>query len=284
MNSRTFAVGQRVTVAVVDLAFGGEGVARVDDFVIFVPFVIPGEEVEVEITEVKARFARAKPIQVIRPSGDRALPQCPYFGECGGCQYQHIEYGAQLRLKHKQVADVFQRIGGIRPDRIEPVVPCPSPYGYRNRIMVRSQWDKYKQGLNIGFIRFDNRLVVDVERCPIAEPNLNEQLLQVRAKPPPKGGIKVVLRRLPTDWQVPPDSFFQNNFHLLPKLVEVARACVQSSGIRHLIDAYCGVGFFGLELADLLKSFVGVELDHRAIRAAKENALTRGRRYGEFVV
>ncbi|MFO1499246.1 MAG: class I SAM-dependent RNA methyltransferase [Verrucomicrobiota bacterium] len=279
----TLEVGFRARVSVVDLAFGGEGVARLDQFVIFIPFVIPGEEVEVEIVEAKKRFARGRLIQILRASPDRVTPPCPYFGECGGCQYQHLVYGAQLIAKHKQVADVLQRLGGVDPSILQPVVPCPSPYGYRNRIMVRSQWDKFKQGLNIGFIRHDNRLVVDIQRCLIAEPDLNDQFQQVRAHPPPKGGIKVVLRVAPEGWEVPPDSFFQNNFHLLPKLVDVARECIQSGGARYLIDAYCGVGFFSLELADLVESFVGIEFDHRAVRAAVVNAARRNKANGEFV-
>ncbi len=189
----------RLTVTIHDIAFGGEGVARVDDFVIFVPFVVPGEEVEVEIIEVKKKFARARLLSVLQPAPERVVPRCRYFGQCGGCQYQHIDYAAQLRLKHKQIADLFQRIGGLDETLIEPVVPCRQPYGYRNRIMVRSQWDKIKKGLNIGFIRYDNRLVVDIEECKVAEPALNEQIKRVRADPPPKGGLKVVLR-VPMRW------------------------------------------------------------------------------------
>jgi tRNA/tmRNA/rRNA uracil-C5-methylase (TrmA/RlmC/RlmD family) len=163
------------------------------------------------------------------------------------------------------------------------VVPCPQPYGYRNRIMVRSQWDKFKQGLNVGFIRHDNRLVVDIEECRIAEPVLNEQLREVRAHPPPKGGLKVVLRVAPEDWEVPRDSFFQNNFFLAPRLVEAVRESLRDRGVRHLVDAYCGVGFISVELADSVESFVGVELDAMAIRAARRNAARRGRLNGEFV-
>ena len=118
---------------------------------------------------------------------------------------------------------MFERIGRFDRGLIAPVVPCPQPYGYRNRIMIRSQWDKFKQGLNIGFIRADSRLVVDLEECKIAEPALNDQIKYVRAHPPPKGGIKVVLRIPPAGWEVPPDSFFQNNFFLLPGLVQVVR-------------------------------------------------------------
>jgi tRNA/tmRNA/rRNA uracil-C5-methylase (TrmA/RlmC/RlmD family) len=276
-------LGSRLTLAVTDIAFGGEGVARQEDFVVFVPFVAPGEVVEAEVTEVKQRFARGKLLRVLQPSPERVTPPCPYFGQCGGCQYQHIAYPAQLQFKHKQAADLFQRIGGLDPALVAPVVPCPQPYGYRNRIMIRSQWDKFKQGLNIGFIRADNRLVVDIEECKIAEPALNQQIQQVRAHPPPKGGLKVVLRIAPEGWHVPPDSFFQNNFFLLPRLVETVRGLLRQSGTRRLADIYCGVGFFSLELADLVESFVGVEYDQMAIKAARRNAAERNRANGEFV-
>ncbi len=277
------AVGDKLTLTISDIAFGGEGVSRLDDFVIFVPFVAVGDVVEAEITEVKKRFARARLLAVAQPAAERAEPLCPYFGECGGCQYQHLAYAAQLQLKQKQVSDLFQRIGGFAPGLIAPIVACPQPYGYRNRIMIRSQWDKFKQGLNIGFIRADSRLVVDVEECKIAEPALNEQIKRVRAHPPPKGGIKVVLRISPEGWDVPPDSFFQNNFFLLPKLVEAVRERLRQAATRHLVDVYCGVGFFSIELADLVESFAGVELDRQAINAARRNAARRGRTNGEFL-
>ena len=95
--------GDKLRLTIGDIAFGGEGVGRVDDFVVFVPFVAPGEVVEVELTEVKKRFARARLLQVLQPSPDRVAPACRYFGQCGGCQYQHLDYPAQLRIKHKQI-------------------------------------------------------------------------------------------------------------------------------------------------------------------------------------
>ena len=290
-------IGEKLIVMIHDIAFGGEGVGRFGEFVIFVPFVAAGEEVEAEVTEVKKRFARAKLVKVLRPSPHRVQPLCPYFGTCGGCQYQQIDYPQQLEIKHKQIVDLFERLGGRKSSAdvcanpgaamgqlVAPVVPCPQPYGYRNRVMIRSQWDKFKQGLNIGFIQADNRLVVDIEECKISEPAINEQIRQVRANPPPKGGIKVTLRIAPEDWEVPVHSFFQNNFFLLPKLVETVRDRVAQSGVRFLVDAYCGVGFFGIEVADLLEWFVGIELDAHAIKAARRNAAKRGIKNGEFIV
>jgi tRNA/tmRNA/rRNA uracil-C5-methylase (TrmA/RlmC/RlmD family) len=277
-------VGDTLSVQIHDLAFGGEGVARHHDFVVFVPFVVPGEHVEVQLSEVKKNFARATLLRVLRPSPERVVPPCPYFGDCGGCQYQHIAYEAQLRLKHKQICDMFQRIGGIANALIEPIVPCPRPYGYRNRLMIRTQWNKPEQKLNIGFLAANSRLVVDLEACRIAEPALNSEIAKVRAHPPPRGGLKVVLRLAPEGWEVPKDSFFQNNFFLLPQLVGSVRACLQGSGARHLLDVYCGVGFFALELADLVESFVGIELDRLAIAAARRNQLSRRIQNGDFIM
>jgi tRNA/tmRNA/rRNA uracil-C5-methylase (TrmA/RlmC/RlmD family) len=275
--------GDNLTLTIGDIAFGGEGVARLDDFVVFVPFVAVGETVEAEITELNKRFARARLLRVVAPSPDRVAPLCPHFGACGGCQYQHLDYAVQLRLKQKQIGDLFERIGRFDRGLVGPMVPCPQPYGYRNRIMIRSQWDKFKQGLNIGFIRADSRLVVDLDECKIAEPALNEQIKHIRAHPPSRGGIKVVLRISPEGWEVPPDSFFQNNFFLLPELVRVVRERLREGGAQHLLDVYCGVGFFSIELGDLVQSFLGVELDRLAIQAARRNALARGRANGQFI-
>ncbi len=309
-------IGDQINLTIHDLAFGGEGVGRIrvprdtgrvtsdknfpattegeilspaprhpspDTFVVFVPFVIVGETVEAEITEVKKNFARAKLLRVVTPSPERVAPECRYFGACGGCQYQHIDYAAQLRFKHKQIADLFERVGKISRAVVARVLPCPSPYGYRNRIMIRSQWNGPAKKLVIGFIRADNQFVEDIEECKISEPALNEQITHVRANPPPKGGIKVVLRVQPENWEVPPDSFFQNNFFLLPKLVETVRGFLRAGGSRHLIDLYCGVGFFGIETADVVDSFVGVEYDQLAIKAARQNAAARKINNGEFI-
>lgn len=277
-------MGGKVSFTVEDIAFGGDGVGRVNDFVVFVPWVAPGETVEAEVTEVKRNFARARLLRVLKPSPARVTPECRYFGECGGCQYQHVAYAAQLELKHKQVTDLVQRLGGFAPEGVAPVVPCPQPYGYRNRLMIRSQWDRVRQRLNIGFLRADSRLVVDITECRIADSLLNEQLRRLRAQPPPRGGLKVVLRVAPEGWDVPPDSFFQNNSFMLPQLVATVRERLADGGVRFLVDAYCGVGFFSLELATAVEYFVGVELDALAVRAARRNAAARGHANGEFIL
>jgi len=282
VSSPNFQVGDQLTVTARDIAFGGEGVARVGEFVFFVPFLMSGEEALVEVTEVKKRFGRATLKQLVKASPDRVTPVCPVFTECGGCQYQHIRYETQLSVKHSQVASLMERIGRFSAEVVHPVVPCPAPYGYRNRIMIRSQWDKTEQRLKIGFLKNESRLVVDIDSCAIAEPEISDKIRQVRASPPPKGGMKVVLRVLPSGWIVPNDSFFQNNFHALPSLVDIVGASLERGRCDALIDAYCGVGFFSLSLAHRLKRFIGVEIDGPAITAARDNAKQRGITNGEF--
>lgn len=276
------AVGQRIALEITDLAFGGEGVGRVGDYVVFVPFVCPGERVEAKVTEVKRHFARAVIARVSSASPDRVEPQCPYYGECGGCQYQHLAYEAQLRWKQKQISDLLQRVGGFPGARVEPVTPCPRPYGYRNRILVRSQWNRPALRLNLGYVRHDGGLVCDIAACALAEPGLNGALTQWRQNPPPKGGIKRQLRADPPGWIIPEHSFFQNNTFMLPSLIQTAQGRLKESGARHLIDVFCGVGFFALSLALDVDTFVGVELDRSAVVAARENQRRRGVQNGEF--
>lgn len=275
--------GDRVTLEITDVAFGGEGVGRHEGFVVFVPFVITGEVVEAEIIEIHRQFARAALIQVIQTSPLRTDPVCPKYTQCGGCQYQHIAYEHQLQIKHKQVKDLFERIGGQPSSVVERVVACPSPYGYRNRIMVRTQYNRDTKAMNVGYLRHQSRLVVDVDSCPIAEPALNEKLQQVRVDPPRKNGIKFTLRVFPEGWELPPDSFFQVNYHQLPNMVAAVEQQLRSAKVKHLIDAYCGVGFFSLSLAHTVDRFTGVEVDKRAIESARLNAKHMGHQNGHFI-
>ncbi|HON08180.1 MAG TPA: TRAM domain-containing protein, partial [Verrucomicrobiota bacterium] len=270
MEENNLTSGSKIETQIEDIAFGGEGVGRYNDFVVFVPFTIPGEKVLVEIAEVKKNFARAILLKILEPSPHRVEPLCKYFGDCGGCQYQHIAYPYQLQVKRKQIVDLLERIGGFTAPQVDEVSACPRPYQYRNKIMVRSQWDKLQKKLVIGFLRYDNRLVSDIQECKIAEPTINEQLKKVRENPPPRGGLKVMLRVLPPDWEVPFDSFFQNNFYALPILVEKAAECIKESNAKYLIDAYCGIGFFGISLANFVEKVIGFDIDLQAIKAAKK--------------
>src|SRR5579862_7174501 len=103
--------GEVIHVTVQDVAFGGKGVGRADGLAVFVPFVIAGEEVSARLIKRKKKFAEAGLLSVDRPSPDRVEPPCPYFGQCGGCAYQHIGYQRQLEMKTAQVEQSLRRLG-----------------------------------------------------------------------------------------------------------------------------------------------------------------------------
>lgn len=123
-----------------NIAFGGEGVGRVDGLVLFVPFTLPGELTEVQIHRKKNTFAKAKLIKIIKANADRVIPPCPYFSKCGGCQLQHASYPLQLQLKKRFIEDSLKRIGKIEFD-IPSVIPSSTPFAYRRHITLKLKLD-----------------------------------------------------------------------------------------------------------------------------------------------
>ena len=117
------------------LIYGGDGLAHHDGATVFIPFVLPEERVSASPIEQKKKFIRANVDRILAPSPDRAAPRCPHFGVCGGCNYQHIPYEAQLKYKTEILRETLRRIGRIEWPREITVHPSP-PWSYRNR----AQW------------------------------------------------------------------------------------------------------------------------------------------------
>src|SRR6188472_2725868 len=105
------AQAPEIQLSIVDVAFGGKGVARYEGKVYFVPFTIPGETVVARVTRQKKNFAEAELVSVAVPSPDRVVPPCSYFGRCGGCSYQHIAYERLVAFKAAQVEQTLRRVG-----------------------------------------------------------------------------------------------------------------------------------------------------------------------------
>jgi tRNA/tmRNA/rRNA uracil-C5-methylase (TrmA/RlmC/RlmD family) len=240
-----------------DVAFGGAGVGRVDGKIVFVPLTIDGERVEAEVIEHRKSFDRARLRNVVVPSIQRISPICPYFGRCGGCDYQHIAYHHQLELKRRQVVQLLERIGRITDVQVLPAVASPSPYTFRNRITVHASQGK------IGFFVKSSREIVDVEHCAIAIPPVNEALKELRATGLPDGKHKT-LRGAGV-----PRTFTQTNDFVAGAVLEFVAGQVVG---EVLIDAYCGSGFFGHALAGRLKTVIGIDWNEPAINAARDAA------------
>ncbi|HXE72330.1 MAG TPA: 23S rRNA (uracil(1939)-C(5))-methyltransferase RlmD [Candidatus Nitrosotenuis sp.] len=128
--------GSKAVVEVHDLAVGGEAVGRVDNFVVFVPNAAPGDQLEIEIDELKKNYARGHISRILRPSPERVQPRCPIYYDCGGCQLQHMSYEAQLRFKTKMVADSLQHVGGLDGIVVHPCIPMGDPWLYRNKVQA----------------------------------------------------------------------------------------------------------------------------------------------------
>lgn len=157
------------------LVYGGDCLGKLPDGrAVFVPFVLPGEVVRVEIVEDKKRFARAVPIELIQPSPERITPRCIHFGECGGCQYQNLDYPDQLRAKEAIVRDQFERIGKIENPPIKPIIPSPMPWHYRNYV----QFHIGKDG-ELGYIHADGEHLLPIYECHLPQTMINDLWPQI---------------------------------------------------------------------------------------------------------
>jgi 23S rRNA (uracil1939-C5)-methyltransferase len=174
--------GEILSLSIDDLAFGGEGVGRADGYVVFVRGGIPGDRLRVRLVQAGPRFARGVIEEVEVPSPDRVEPPCPYFGRCGGCRLQQMDYPAQLRFKAKQVTDCVARIGGLAHIRILPIIGAPETFGYRNKMEFTIARVQERGGVAVGLHEADRYdAVIDIERCLLQSETLNALLGEARA-------------------------------------------------------------------------------------------------------
>lgn len=162
---------KRFKLHLTDMAHGGDALGRYEGKVIFVPYAIPGEEALVEIVEDKGSYARAQLIEILSPSPHRVAPPCPHFGpgKCGGCQWQHIAYQAQLEFKAAVVRDQLARIGHLPDVSVKWTIPSASPWHYRNHVQFAVSDDG-----QLGFVATNGRRVETIEVCYLLHPFLEE--------------------------------------------------------------------------------------------------------------
>jgi 23S rRNA (uracil1939-C5)-methyltransferase len=251
--------GEVLEVTIEKVIFGGDGLSRTPEgFVIFVPFTAEGERVRVRITERKANHARAEVLLVVEASAVRETPPCPYYGRCGGCQYQHLTYAEECRLKEAQVREAFARAGVEAT--VQPLMASPRPYRYRNRITVHAEGGK------IGFRSVNGRELVDIRACLLARDEVNGALGKLREGAPPDGHYSL------RDATVPPSGFFQANHDLREPLRELIAASLPRTG-GTLLEGYCGGGFFTEMVAGRFERVVAVDNDPRTLRDAQRLGL-----------
>jgi 23S rRNA (uracil1939-C5)-methyltransferase len=298
-------------VEIEKMVYGGRGLARSGEGVVFVEDVLPGEQAEVEIVTRKKDYAFARPVRILKTAAARREPPCPLAAECGGCSWQHIEYEEQLRLKRKILEECFSRLAPLPP---LDVFASPE---FRYRCRVRYQ--RPAPGGKVGFFKKNSHTIITVPDCPILLPALNDftrahtgelaalspRQTEVRALCNARGAVctKPGLDRQAVShltmtvgnkyFEIGAADFFQANILLHETMANWvanhAWGARQTAGGEHggldgkhpqgaksaagglLLDLYGGVGFFSVLLADSFTSGILVEADKQAAARASRN-------------
>jgi 23S rRNA (uracil1939-C5)-methyltransferase len=289
---------QDLEVLVERILPGGLGLAHADGRTVMVALAAPGDRLRVRIDRVKGNVSFASITEVIESSPHRIDPPCPYFGRCGGCDFQQLNYQAQLEAKSEIIRDCLRRIGGLETIPDFEITPAPNAWHYR----ARAQWQYDSIRKRLGYFEGGSHRVCDVAECAVLVPELQSVLESLRARMP-QGELPDDARhfraiagdrelsivddhgRNPTvregaenrnitltisgeRYHLNAANFFQANNELSPALIESAIGL--ESG-HTAIELYCGVGLFTLPLARRFKKVVGVESDVAAAEFARKN-------------
>jgi 23S rRNA (uracil1939-C5)-methyltransferase len=169
-------------IELTSMAHGGSALGHQPGRTIFVPYGLPGETITARITQDKGRYAYAEGIRLFNPSPDRVRPRCPHFGpgKCGGCQWQHIDYEAQLRFKEQIVREQFGRLAGMKDVYVQPTIASPHDWAYRSH----TTFSLTPEG-KLGFMATDNQTVIPIQECHIIQPELLELFEQINLEEVP---------------------------------------------------------------------------------------------------
>ncbi|HME09494.1 MAG TPA: class I SAM-dependent RNA methyltransferase [Bryobacteraceae bacterium] len=274
-------MSEEVTLPIEKLVYGGDGLARLEGRVVFTPFVLPGETVRASVDRVKNDLWRGKLIQVVHSAASRVAPICPYFGRCGGCQYQHASYEQQLEQKAAILREVLRRVGKIEyAGEIETI--AGEPWRYRNRVQL------HVDNGSVGYFEPGSHKLCAIDHCPIASPKLNEAIdrlsrelrnarpfqadlelftneteVQVNVSGRVAPSVRAIFNSIGVRdalrygaFRVSRNSFFQVNRFLVDRLASCA--CGGLSGVT-AIDLFAGVGLFARSLAETFQNVIAVE-------------------------
>lgn len=285
---------QRATVEVTieRILPGGLGLAHADEKTLLVALAAPGDRVRAKVERTHDRVAFASIEEIISPSPLRVEPPCPYFGRCGGCDFQQLSYEAQLAAKAEMIRDCLRRIARLDfPEEIA-VVPSPDIWRYR----ARAQWQHDPRTMRLGYFERASHRVCDVAECPVLVPELEavledlrglmkegllpDEMTEFKAVAGEEGAsvasnageqsegevTRTVAGHL---YRFSAEGFFQVNHGLLEPLIDAA---MKGAMGQTAIDLYCGAGLFTLPLSERFARVIGVEANAAAIDFARRNA------------
>lgn len=288
-----YKIGDRLEVKIEKIVPNGYGLAFAEGLTVFTALAAAGDALLVEIRQLRSATAFAEIVEIIAPSPDRIEPPCVYFGACGGCDFQQLNYRAQLDAKAAIIHDCLTRIGKLENYPEIEIIRSPQQFDYR----LRAQWHVSTPDKEIGYYRRNSHDVVDIERCLVLAPELEKKLeatrqnieweniwgekTQIDAAVGDNGQISVYSPEIngPTNeisylagaerFFYSAQSFFQGNRFLVKKLIETA---INGAQGNKALDLYSGVGLFTLPLARHFKSVTGVEDSGQAVKFAEKNS------------
>ena len=274
----------------------GEAVGQYDGRQVVAAFGLPGERVELEVWERRPDRIWGHVTRVLRSSPARAEPCCPYFGTCGGCQWQHIDYAAQLGYKREMVAAWLVDRAGFAQPPVRPTIPAQATQAYRNH----ARFSVGRRHGELGFTTYYRHRFLRVDRCAIMHSRINDVLAatQRRARghqlavrvgmrtgdllvhprqdapdlPYASGQAALEEVLLGRRYRVSAAAFFQVNTAQAEILIETMKDLLDVGSGDVLLDLYCGVGTFGLALARHVRSVIGVEESAASLKDARHNA------------
>lgn len=302
-TSAELVVGSRHEVTIEKLVYGGDGLAHIANRTTFVPYSAPGDRLLIEISSVAKNYARGVIVELLDPSPARRIPPCPYFGACGGCQIQHLEYSAQLEAKSSFLRESLHRIGGISWPGEITVIPSDE-FGYRSRAEIKIDRDKDGH-TSIGFFRAGTHDVVQIDDCAVLLPAANRELHRLHTEPSviPADATRVFLTAgdegvivtpangqtsraaefdaLGTvhqniagfDYKFGIRSFFQSNRRMIEELI---RCALNNSTGKIAVDLYAGVGLFSLQLSRHFERVYAIEGNRFAANHGLSNLQDNG--------
>lgn len=297
-------------VKIEKLIYGGDGLARLDGQVVLVPFVLPGEHAAVEAVTQKPGLTRSKLIELRTAAAERVVPECPYFGRCGGCHYQHAGYETQLALKRSILAETLRRVGKIEPPE-EVRVIAAEPWHYRNRAQF------HIGGAELGYLEAHSHRLCPIEQCPIVSPRINQAIATLRemlrdlrwprfvrsleiftnenlvqlnvletGRPVARRFFEWCAEKMPdlvpgaidyeaagSLYRVSGGTFFQVNRYLIDAMVDTA---LENTEGESALDLYAGVGLFSVPMARRFGKVAAVEAGAAAASDLRFNAERAG--------
>jgi 23S rRNA (uracil1939-C5)-methyltransferase len=286
MNANAASEPGNFEVIIERILPGGMGLAHADGRTVMVALAAPADRVRVRVDRVKGNVAFASIVEILEASPLRVEPPCPYFGRCGGCDFQQLNYHAQLEAKTEIVRDCLRRIGALADIPDFEIVAAPSEWHYR----ARAQWQYDSVRQRLGYFEANSHRVCDVAECAVLVPELQSELERLRrqmsdgelpddsryfraiagndeisivddrgASPIVNGaiGVREIGRTIHGEtYRLSAENFFQTNIDLLPQLID--EALKDASGSR-AVELYCGVGLFTLPLARRFQNVVAIE-------------------------